>query len=273
MDKYIEYRQLVHTSAKPNTAMPRAREWTKTPLFGGPLKNEDDDEEVIEQEDDEIQVTAVADSLNCGITLTLLEDPVETPCKHHFSRHAIVGVLQQWDESQRRVHARSRRPFTCPTPGCSASFKIEDLKEDVIMQRRVAAEKRKRERETQRRADQEEEERSRGSKGKSKSSSRRTIALDSDDSDDDGGAAPNPATQIKREMSQRVIKSRASEAPTRLSQIPRGSRRSARTQNDSDGEEEEPEDSMQIDSDEEDEDEEESEDGEDEVDDEGDTEM
>ena len=82
-------------------------------------------------EDDDIVVDQEIQSLNCPITLTLLENPVRNAtCPHVYSRAAIVELIR---------HGRGQ--IKCPVAGCGANVTEKQLKEDKVMARKIREEK------------------------------------------------------------------------------------------------------------------------------------
>ena len=86
-------------------------------------------------ENDDIVVGQEIQSLNCPITLTLLEKPVRnTKCVHVYSLEAIRELVRQGGGKCK-----------CPVSGCVEEVVMERVREDKVMERKVREERRRRE--------------------------------------------------------------------------------------------------------------------------------
>jgi E3 SUMO-protein ligase NSE2 len=82
-------------------------------------------------DDDDLVVGREVQSIRCPITLVLLDKPVRsTKCPHVYSLNAIKELVRQGQGS-----------CDCPVPGCGQRIRMETLKEDKAMARRVRQEK------------------------------------------------------------------------------------------------------------------------------------
>jgi SUMO ligase MMS21 Smc5/6 complex component len=89
------------------------------------------DTDADEEEDDDLIIGQEIQSLNCPITLSLLEKPVRNEnCVHIYSYDAIKELVRQGG-------GRCR----CPVTGCSAVVSMKTVREDKAMARRVELEK------------------------------------------------------------------------------------------------------------------------------------
>jgi E3 SUMO-protein ligase NSE2 len=81
--------------------------------------------------DDDIVVDQEIQSLKCPITLMLLEKPVRnSTCPHVYSLDAIKELARH-----------SYGECECPVAGCPAIVRMEQLREDKVMARKVREEK------------------------------------------------------------------------------------------------------------------------------------
>lgn len=99
-------------------------------------------------DDDEIEFVgggaSQTQSLKCSITGTFLENPMRNKlCKHTYSLEGIKGLIAQ--------AKRIRKACACPVTGCSnGNVTMEQLEQDLVLERQVARAKRKQEMESQR---------------------------------------------------------------------------------------------------------------------------
>lgn len=87
---------------------------------------EDEDADIVIQ-----QTAGGTQSLNCPISLQLMENPVRSKtCKHSYSREGILAMIG------------NRRACQCPIAGCSnGNLSKSDLEEDKQMERLIKREK------------------------------------------------------------------------------------------------------------------------------------
>ncbi|KAI5479792.1 E3 SUMO-protein ligase nse2 [Pseudohyphozyma bogoriensis] len=146
-ETYASFRALVWENLYDGAAMPDIKKMI-------PAEDNDDDDS-----DDEIEIGAQVTDFKCPLTLSLLKEPMKNPaCKHHFSKAAILDMLAH---SEKDANGNS----VCPTSGCHARFKKEDLVLDKALERRVAA----------------YVERQRGGEGQKKSTQKFVAVSDSED--------------------------------------------------------------------------------------------
>ncbi|KAL8304974.1 hypothetical protein RB600_008041 [Gaeumannomyces tritici] len=128
---YVSLKKHWHDALHPDGTqnLPDAHRWFDSdgnpalPAAGGDGRAEGRDDD-----DDDLIVAGVSDSLKCPITLRGFEEPFSNnKCKHTFEKSAIVDMLTRGNGA----------PIACPVGGCPAAFTLNDFFNDLVMKRRV----------------------------------------------------------------------------------------------------------------------------------------
>ena len=123
--EYLDFKRRVWDVKHPNQPEPSSWFPSNTSATHG------DDGENTADMDEDIVMGAQIQSLNCPITLQLLENPVRNDkCPHVYSRDAIKELVRQ-----------SRGACPCPVAGCNAIVTMQGVRDDKVMARKVRQER------------------------------------------------------------------------------------------------------------------------------------